>query len=78
MEIMTTPTIDEAKQKILLHLERVKQGLSRDIARATRIDKHLVDKAITDLIKQGKLNYVNYGGVTYVTLASETDNGVPA
>jgi len=71
---MTTPTIEEAKQKILLHLERVKQGLSRDIARATKIDKHLVDEAITDLIGQGKLNYVNYGGVTYVALAGETSN----
>ena len=68
---MSTPTIEEAKQKILQHLERVKQGLSRDIARATKIDKHLVDKAITDLIGEGKLNYVNYGGVTYVALASE-------
>ena len=69
---MTTPTIEETEQKILQHLERVKQGLSRDIAKATKIDKHLVDKAITDLIGQGKLNYVNYGGVTYVALASET------
>ena len=69
---MTTPPIEEVKQKIIQHLERVKQGLARDIARATKIDKHLVDKAITDLIGQGKLNYVNYGGVTYVALAGET------
>jgi Mn-dependent DtxR family transcriptional regulator len=70
---MTVPPLppEEVKQKIVQQLQRVKQAASRDIAKATKIDKHTVDKAITELINDGTLIYVNYGGVTYVALASK-------
>jgi Mn-dependent DtxR family transcriptional regulator len=70
---MTTPTPppQEIKQKIVQQLQRVKQAPSRDIAKATKIDKHLIDKTITELINDGTLIYVNYGGVTYVALAGK-------
>jgi Mn-dependent DtxR family transcriptional regulator len=77
---MTTPTppLEEIKQKIVQQLQRVKQAASRDIAKATKIDKHLVDKAITELINDGTLIYVNYGGVTYVALPGKiTEEGAP-
>ncbi|MGA3297452.1 MAG: sulfite reductase [Candidatus Bathyarchaeia archaeon] len=64
----TPPTMDETKEKVLQHLQRIKQGASRDIAKSIKIDKHLVDNAIDDLITEGKLIYVSYGGVTYVAI----------
>ena len=71
---MTTPPqlgMDEVKQKIVDYLQRVKQAVSRDIARSTKIDKHQVDKGIAELTKEEKLVYVNYGGMTYVALAGQ-------
>jgi predicted transcriptional regulator len=65
---LSEPATDEVKQKILQHLQRVKQGISRDIAKATGLDKRTVDKALSELTYDGKLIYVNYGGVTYVAL----------
>jgi Mn-dependent DtxR family transcriptional regulator len=75
---MTTESVDDVKQKIVQHLQRVKQAANRDIAKATKIDKHLVDKAIVELINNGMLVYVNYGGVTLVALAGETDERPPS
>ena len=69
---MATVPPEEVKQKIIQHLQRVKQAANRDIARATKIDKHLVDKTIAELINNETLMYVNYGGITYVALASKT------
>jgi len=72
------PPPEEVKQKIVQQLQRVKQAANRDIAKATRIDKHTVDKAITELINDGTLIYVNYGGVTYVALAGKAgEEGTP-
>ncbi len=68
---MTTPptaTMGDVKQKIVEYLQRVKQAVSRDIAKSIKTDKHQVDKAIAELIKEEKLIYVNYGGMTYVAL----------
>ena len=74
---MTTPTPspppEETKQKIVEYLQRVNQAASRDIAKSIKTDKHAVDKAITELINAGTLVYVNYGGMTYVALASKID-----
>ena len=72
------PSSEEIKQKIVQQLQRVKQAPSRDIAKATKIDKHLVDKAITELINDGTLIYVNYGGVTYVALPGKINEGAAA
>jgi Mn-dependent DtxR family transcriptional regulator len=73
------PPIEEVKQKIVQQLQRVKQAASRDIAKAIKTDKHLVDKAIIELISDGRLIYVNYGGVTYVALAGQAgEEGKPA
>lgn len=73
------PPPEEVKQRIVQQLQRVKQAVSRDIAKATKVDKHLVDKAIIELINDGTLVYVNYGGVTYVALAGKVgEQGTPA
>jgi Mn-dependent DtxR family transcriptional regulator len=80
---MTTPAPslipEEMKQKIVEYLQRVRQGASRDIAKSIKADKHMVDKAITELINAGTLVYVNYGGMTYVALAGKfADEGTPS
>jgi Mn-dependent DtxR family transcriptional regulator len=67
--------MEEAEQKIIQHLQRIQRALSRDIAKATKIDKHTIDKAIVHLINNGTLVYDNYGGVTYVALAGKTGKG---
>ena len=74
---MTAAPSEDVKQKIIQHLQRVQRAVNRDIARATKIDKRTVDKAITDLINDGTLVYDNYGGVTYVTLAGQTGKREP-
>jgi Mn-dependent DtxR family transcriptional regulator len=59
---------DELKEKILGYLESVSQARNRDVARAVGTEKALVDKAITELAKEDKIEYRSFGGITYVTL----------
>jgi len=59
---------DELKEKILGYLGSVSQARNRDVARAVGTDKALVDKAITELAKEDKIEYRSFGGITYVTL----------
>ena len=77
MRDMTTTPTEDVKQKIIQHLQRVQRAVNRDIARAIKIDKHTIDKVITDLINDGTLVYDNYGGVTYVALAGQTGKQEP-
>jgi Mn-dependent DtxR family transcriptional regulator len=74
---MTAAPPEDVKQKIIQHIQRVQRAVSRDIARATKIDKHTVDKTIIDLINDGTLVYDNYGGVTYIALAGQTGKREP-
>jgi Mn-dependent DtxR family transcriptional regulator len=59
---------DELKEKILGYLGSVSQARNRDVARAVGTEKALVDKAITELAKEDKIEYRSFGGITYVTL----------
>ncbi|MCS7281191.1 MAG: hypothetical protein NZ583_06165 [Desulfobacterota bacterium] len=52
---------EELKQKILEYLKTVSKAKNRDIARALNEDKHLVDKAIGELSKEGKIEYIFLG-----------------
>ncbi len=68
-------SMDQVKEKIIQHLQRAKKGISRDIAKATGFEKRTVDKAVSELINDEKLVYVNYGGITYLALPGETREG---
>jgi Mn-dependent DtxR family transcriptional regulator len=59
---------EELKEKILKYLESVSQARNKEVARAIGMDKGMVDKAIGDLAKEGKIEYRSFGGITYIAL----------
>lgn len=59
---------EELREKILKYLETVSQARNKEVARAVGIEKVLVDKAIGDLAKEGKIEYRSFGGITYIAL----------
>ncbi len=59
---------DELKEKILKYLGTVSQARNREVARAVQTDKGLVDKAIAELAKEGKIEYRSFGGITYIAV----------
>ena len=58
---------DELKEKILAYLGTVDKARNREVATAMNEPKPLVDKAIGDLAKEDKIEYL-YLGTSYVTL----------
>jgi len=59
---------EELREKILKYLETVSQARNKEVARAVGMEKGLVDKAIGDLAKEGKIEYRSFGGITYIAL----------
>ena len=59
---------EDLKESILKYLGTVSQAKNKEVARAVGQDKSLVDKAIAELAKEGKIEYRSFGGITYVTL----------
>ena len=59
---------EELREKILKYLDTVSQARNKEVARAIGIEKGLVDKAIGDLAKEGKIEYRSFGGITYIAL----------
>jgi Mn-dependent DtxR family transcriptional regulator len=62
---------EELKEKILKYLGTVSQARNKEVARAVVEDKSLVDKMITELAKDGKIEYRSFGGITYIALAGK-------
>jgi len=58
---------EELRQKILGYLATVSKAKNRDVARAVGEEKRLVDKAIAELGKEGKIEYI-YLDTSYVKL----------
>jgi Mn-dependent DtxR family transcriptional regulator len=58
---------EELKRKILGYLATVSKAKNRDVARAVGEEKRLVDKAIAELSKEGKVEYI-YLDTSYVKL----------
>ena len=65
---MSNQVTEEIRQKILKYLRTVNKARNRDVARATGVEKDLIDKAIGELAKEGKVEYRTYGGISYVGL----------
>jgi len=57
----------ELEQKVIEYLSTVDMAKNRNIATALGIEKHLVDKAITELAKADRVEYL-YLGTSYVKL----------
>jgi Mn-dependent DtxR family transcriptional regulator len=59
---------EDLKESVLKYLATVSQAKNRDVARAIGMEKALVDKAIAELAKEGKIEYRSFGGITYIAL----------
>jgi Mn-dependent DtxR family transcriptional regulator len=59
---------EELREKILKYLDTVSQARNKEVARAIGMEKGLVDKAIGDLAKEGKIEYRSFGGISYIAL----------
>ncbi len=64
---------EELKEKILKYLATVSQARNKEVAKAVAEDKSLVDKMITELAKDGRIEYRSYGGITYIALAGKSE-----
>jgi Mn-dependent DtxR family transcriptional regulator len=64
---------EDLKESILKYLATVSQARNKEVARAVGQDKSLVDKAIGDLAKEGKIEYRSFGGITYVALPGKSE-----
>jgi Mn-dependent DtxR family transcriptional regulator len=64
---MTEGVSEELKEKVLKYLGTVSKARNRDVARAIEVDKPLVDKAISELAKEDKIEYI-YLGTSYIKL----------
>jgi len=64
---MTEGVTEELKDKILKYLGTVSKAKNRDVARALEIDKAIVDKGISELAKEDKIEYI-YLGTSYIQL----------
>jgi Mn-dependent DtxR family transcriptional regulator len=58
---------EELKQKVLQYLGSVTKAKNREVARALGEEKSVVDKAISDLAKDDKIEYV-YLGASFIKL----------
>ena len=65
---------EELREKILTYLGSVSQARNKEVARAVGQEKHLVDKAIAELAKEGKIEYRSFGGITYIALPGKHEN----
>jgi Mn-dependent DtxR family transcriptional regulator len=64
---MSEDITEELKDKVLKYLATVSKAKNRDVARAIEVDKPLVDKAIAELAKEDKIQYL-YLGTSYIQL----------
>jgi len=64
---MTEGVSEELKEKILKYLATTSKAKNRDVARAIEVEKPLVDKAIGELAKEDKIEYL-YLETSYIRL----------
>ena len=56
---------EELKQKVMQYLETVSKSKNREVAKAIGEDKALVDKAIAELAREDKIEYI-YLGASFI------------
>ncbi len=64
---MADEITEELKQKVIDYLKTVTKAKNKEVAREIGEDKHLVDKAIAALSKEGKIEYL-YLGASFIKL----------
>jgi Mn-dependent DtxR family transcriptional regulator len=69
---MSEEVTEELKKKILNYLETVSKAKNKDVARAIGVEKSLTDKAIGQLGKEGKIEYL-YLGTSFIKLKGKEE-----
>ncbi len=64
---MSELTSEEIERKVLEYLSTVNMAKNKNVANAINVDKSLVDKAISKLAKEDKIEYL-YLGTSYIKL----------
>lgn len=64
---MADEVSNELKGKVVDFLKTVSKAKNKEVAKAIDVDKHLVDKAIAELSKEGKIEYI-YLGASFIKL----------
>ena len=64
---MADEVSNELKGKVVDFLKTVSKAKNQEVAKAIDVDKHLVDKAIAELSKEGKIEYI-YLGASFIKL----------
>ncbi len=64
---------EEIKERILKYLGTVSQARNKEVAKAVGEEKGVVDKLITELAKDGKIEYRSFGGITYIALGEKRE-----
>ena len=65
---------EDIKNQIIDYLKKVKRSVtSRDIAKALKIEKKVIDKAVNELVNEGKIEWVSFGGETRIKLPESAE-----
>ncbi len=64
---MSEGVTEELKQKVIDYLGTVTKAKNREVARALGEDKGIVDKAIAELAREDKIEYI-YLGASFIKL----------
>ncbi len=59
---------EDLRDSILKYLASVSQARNKEVSRAIGVEKALVDKAIAELAKEGKIEYRSFGGISYIAI----------
>ena len=63
---MTEGVTEELKDRILKYLGTVSKAKNRDVSRAIEVDKALVDKTISELAKEDRIEYIYLGTLSLI------------
>ena len=67
---MSEEVTAELRQQILHYLSTVSKAKNRNVARAINVEKAKVDKAINELAREGKIEFL-YLGTSYVRVKED-------
>ncbi|GAV23231.1 FaeA/PapI family transcriptional regulator [Carboxydothermus pertinax] len=59
--------MEELKQKIIDYLKTIEKAKNKEVAQALGVSKAEVDKAVTELAKEDKIEFL-YLGTSYIKL----------
>jgi len=66
---MTDQVTDELKDQIVAFFQQKNKMLtSRDVANGLGLENRLVKKALSELVNAGTLEFVSFGGATFIKL----------